>query len=69
MDSHVINKVFQLSIVNLLSVFVLMQNFLYYYPNYPTHRVYFGEVETPYLYIIYVIYLQTETHRQIRCWS
>ena len=48
MDSHVINKVFQLSIVNLLSVFVLMQNFLYYYPNYPTHRVYFGEIDSPY---------------------
>ena len=35
-----------LSIVNLLSVFVLVQKFLNYYPNYPTHRIYCGEDET-----------------------
>ena len=38
-----------LSIFTLLSVFVLVQGILNYYPNYPTHRLYFGEVETPYL--------------------
>ena len=37
-----------LSIFNLLSVFVLLQRSLNYFPNYPTHRLYFGEVETPY---------------------
>ena len=37
-----------LSIVNLLSVFVLVQRILNYCPNYPTHRLYFGEVETLY---------------------
>ena len=37
-----------LSIVNLLSVFVLVRRILNYYPDYPTHRLYFGEVETPY---------------------
>ena len=37
-----------LSIFNLLSVFVLIQKKLNYSPNYPTHRLYFGEVETPY---------------------
>ena len=37
-----------LSIVNLLSVFVLVQRILNKYPNYPTYRLYFGEVETPY---------------------
>ena len=31
-----------LSIVNLLSVF-LVQRILNYYPNYPTHRLYFGK--------------------------
>ena len=35
-------------IVNLLSVFYLVQRILNYYPNYPNHRLYFGEVETPY---------------------
>ena len=35
-----------LSIVNLLSV--LVQRILNYYPNCPTHSLYFGEVETPY---------------------
>ena len=34
-----------LSIVNLLSVFVLVRRILNYYP---THRLYFREVETPY---------------------
>ena len=29
-----------LSIFNLLSVFVLVQRFLNYYPNYPTYRLY-----------------------------
>ena len=37
-----------LFIFNLLSVFVLIQRILNYHPNYPTHRLYFGEVETPY---------------------
>ena len=37
-----------LSIFNLHSVFVLVQRILNYYPNYPTHRLYFGEVETSY---------------------
>ena len=37
-----------ISIVNLLSVFLMMQMILNYYPNYPTNRLYFGEVETPY---------------------
>ena len=36
-----------LSIVNLLSV--LVQRILNYYPNYPTHRLYFGEFKTPYV--------------------
>ena len=40
-----------LSILNLLSV-VLVQIILNYYPNYPTHRLYFGEVETPYLVLL-----------------
>ena len=37
-----------LSIYNLLSVFVLVQRILYYYCNYPIHHLYFGEVEIPY---------------------
>ena len=37
-----------LSIANLLSVSVLVQIILNYYPNYPTHHLYFGKVETPY---------------------
>ena len=38
-----------LSMVNLLSVFCFgAKNFKFIYPNYPTHRLYFGEVETPY---------------------
>ena len=37
-----------LIIFNLLSVFVLVQRILNYYPDYPTHRLYFGEVETPF---------------------
>ena len=32
--------------VNFLSVFVLEQRIFKYYPNHPTHRLYFGEVET-----------------------
>ena len=36
------------SIFNLFSVFLLVQRIWNYYPNYPTHRLYFGEVETPY---------------------
>ena len=35
--------------IYLLSVSVLVQGILNYYPNYPTHRLYFGEVETPYI--------------------
>ena len=41
-----------LSIFNLLSVFVLVRRILNYYPYYPTHRLYFGEVETPYYMIL-----------------
>ena len=37
-----------LSIFNLLSVYVLVRRILNYYSNYPTHHLYFGEVETPY---------------------
>ena len=37
-----------LSIFNFLSVFVLVQRILNYHPHYPTHRLYFGEVETHY---------------------
>ena len=44
-----------LSIFNLLSVYVLVQKNLNYYPNYPTHRLYFGEVETPYLVLEVVL--------------
>ena len=40
-----------LSIVNHLSVFVLVQIILNYYPNEPTHRLYFGEVKTPHNYL------------------
>ena len=38
-----------LSNFNLLSVFVLVQRISNYYPNYPTNRLYFGEVETPFI--------------------
>ena len=34
--------------IYLLSVSVLVQGILNYYPNYPTHRLYFREVKTPY---------------------
>ena len=37
-----------LSIVNLLSVFVLVQRILNYFPDYCTDSLYFGQVETPY---------------------
>ena len=37
-----------LSILNLLSVYVLVQRIFNYYPNYHTHRLYFGEVEIAY---------------------
>ena len=30
---------------------VLVRRILNYYPNYPAHRLYFGEVETPYKYL------------------
>ena len=43
-----------LSIYNLLSVFVLVQIILNYYPNYPNHHLYFGEVETPYTELVLV---------------
>ena len=43
-----IRYIIDLSIFNLLSVFVLMHRNLNHFPNYPTHRLYFGEVETPY---------------------
>ena len=39
-----------LSIINLLSVYVLVQRILNYYTNYPTHRLYFREVGTPHTY-------------------
>ena len=29
-------------------MFWLVRRIFDYYPNYPTHRLYFGEVETPY---------------------
>ena len=35
-----------LTIFNLLC-FGLVQRTLNYYPNYPSHRLYFGEVQTP----------------------
>ena len=38
----------RLTIVNLFSIYILVQRFLNYYPNYSTHRLYFGEVEAPY---------------------
>ena len=34
--------------VNLFSIYVLVQRFLNYYPNYFTRRLYFGEVKIPY---------------------
>ena len=37
-----------LTIVNLFSIYVSVQRLLNCYPNYFTHRLYFGEVETPY---------------------
>ena len=37
-----------LSIINLLFSFGLVQRILNYFPNNPTHCLYFGEVETPY---------------------
>ena len=45
-----------LSIFNLISVDVLVQRILNYYPNYPTNHLYFGEVETPYC-IRYALFL------------
>ena len=39
------------SIFNLLSVYVIVQRILNYYPNYPTYRLYFAEAETPYINI------------------
>ena len=39
-----------LSIFNLLSIYVLVQRILNHYPNYPTHRLYLWEVETPYIF-------------------
>ena len=45
---RVIIQIFLYQNKNLLSVFVLVQRILNYYPNYPTRRLYFGEVETPY---------------------
>ena len=35
-----------------LSVFVLVQRIFNYYPNYHAHRLYFGEVETPYYKVL-----------------
>ena len=37
-----------LTIVNLFSIYVLVQKLLNYYPTLSTRRLYFGEVETPY---------------------
>ena len=42
------NDLPDLYIVNLLSVFVLVQRILNDYPNYHTQRLYFGDVETSY---------------------
>ena len=39
-------KYLTISIFNLLYVFVLVQRIMNKYPNYPIHRLYFGEVET-----------------------
>ena len=39
----------KLTIVNLFSIHVLVQRLLNYFPNYSTRRLYFGEVETPYI--------------------
>ena len=52
-----------LSIFNLLSVFVWVQKMLSYYPNYPTHGLYFGEVETPYRLESHHLYAATNSHR------
>ena len=32
-------------------VYVVVARILNYYPNYPTNRLYFGEVETPYSFL------------------
>ena len=40
-----------LYIFNLLSVFLLVRRILNDYPNYPTRRLYFGEVEIPYILV------------------
>ena len=40
-----IRYLLDLSIVNLLSVYALVGRILNYYPNYPTDRLYFKEVE------------------------
>ena len=40
--------IYLIFIDNLLSVSFFVQRILNYYPNYPTHRLYFGEVEKPY---------------------
>ena len=42
-----IRYLYDLSIFNILSVFVLVHRILNYHPNYPTHRLYFGEVKKP----------------------
>ena len=44
-----------LSIVNLLSVIVLVQIIMNYYPNYLTDRLYFVDIETPYN-IAFILY-------------
>ena len=46
--NRVIRYLPDLSIFNTHSVFVLVQRILIDYPNYPTHRLYFGKVEIPY---------------------
>ena len=58
-----------LSIFNLLSFFVLVQQIIMnYYHNYPTHLLYFGEVETPYrTMVVGIIITHTGlTHEHIR---
>ena len=49
------------SIFNLLSVFLLVGRILNYYPNYPTHCLYFGAIETPYTHPHAIEYMYKNT--------
>ena len=42
------NRDLLISLLLTSSLFFLVQRILNYYPNNPTHRLYIGEVETPY---------------------